>query len=154
MTITVGVAAAAVAIAGSSAAKVVRRILPYAGRIGGVIVLLTGLYVTYYGYYEIRLFFANASPDDPIIKTAGVVPAWLAQQIDTVGVWPLLATLAVLLASAIGSRALRRRRADRRRSSGHPRCPDSRGQLGAARDHRRHNGQLPRHGDHRQRHSL
>jgi cytochrome c biogenesis protein CcdA len=113
MTITVGVAAVAVAIAGSSAAKVVRRILPYAARIGGGIVLLTGLYVTYYGYYEIRLFFASGSPDDPIIKTAGMVPAWLVRQIDAVSVWPLLATLAVLLAPAIGSRSLRRRRAHR-----------------------------------------
>jgi hypothetical protein len=43
----------------------------------------------------------------------------LVQQIDTVGVWPLLAALAVLLASAIGSQALKRRRADRRRRSGH-----------------------------------
>jgi cytochrome c biogenesis protein CcdA len=113
MTITVGVAALAVALAGSSATRVVRRILPHAGRIGGVIVLLAGLYVTYYGYYEIRLFFANASPDDQIVKTAGVVQAWLVQRVDTVGVWPLLAALAVLVATAIGSWALARRRAHR-----------------------------------------
>jgi cytochrome c biogenesis protein CcdA len=113
MTITVGVAALAVALVGSSATRVVRRILPHAGRIGGVIVLLTGLYVTYYGYYEIRLFFANASPDDPIVKAAGAVQAWLVQQVDTAGVWPLLAALAVLVATAIGSWALARRRAHR-----------------------------------------
>jgi hypothetical protein len=97
-----------VAIAGSSAAKVVRRILPYAGPIGGVVVLLTGLYVTYYGSYEIRLFFANASPDDPITKNISVAPAWLAQLLDRVGVWPLLARLAVLVTTTIGSRALSR----------------------------------------------
>jgi cytochrome c biogenesis protein CcdA len=113
MTITVGVAALAVALVGSSATRVVRRILPHAGRIGGVIVLLTGLYVTYYGYYEIRLFFANASPDDRIVKAASLVQSWLVQQVDTVGVWPLLAALAVLVATAIGSWALARRRAHR-----------------------------------------
>jgi cytochrome c biogenesis protein CcdA len=113
MTITVGVAALAVALVGSSATRIVRRILPHAGRIGGVIVLLTGLYVTYYGYYEIRLFFANARPDDRIVKAAGLVQAWLVQQVDTIGVWPLLAALAVLVATAIGSWALARRRAHR-----------------------------------------
>ena len=113
MTITVGVAALAVALAGSSATRVVRRILPHAKRIGGVIVLLTGLYVTYYGYYEIRLFFANASSDDPIVKAAGAVQAWLVQRVDTVGVWPPLAALAVLITAAIGSWALAQRRAHR-----------------------------------------
>jgi cytochrome c biogenesis protein CcdA len=113
MTITVGVAALAVALAGSSATRIVRRILPHAGRIGGVIVLLTGLYVCYYGYYEIRLFFANAGPDDPIVKAAGVVQAWLVQQVDTLGVWPLLAALTVLVTIAIGSWTLIRRRTHR-----------------------------------------
>jgi cytochrome c biogenesis protein CcdA len=47
MAITVGVAALAVALAGSSAATASRRILPHVGRIAGVIVLLTGLYVTW-----------------------------------------------------------------------------------------------------------
>ncbi|MGH3555850.1 MAG: cytochrome c biogenesis CcdA family protein, partial [Mycobacterium sp.] len=57
MSITVGVAALAVALAGSSATAALRRILPYVNRIVGVVVLLTGLYVAYYGYYEIRLNF-------------------------------------------------------------------------------------------------
>ncbi|OOK73046.1 putative membrane protein [Mycobacterium kansasii] len=67
MTITVGVAALTVALAGSAATAAFRRVLPYVGRIVGVIVLLTGLYVTYYGYYELRLYFANAEADDPVI---------------------------------------------------------------------------------------
>ena len=113
MTITVGVAALAVALAGASAAKVARRILPRAVRIGGLIVMVTGLYVTYYGVYEIRLFFAKANPDDAIVKAAGVVQVWLAERVDTAGVWPRLAALALLLAVAAGSRALARRRAHR-----------------------------------------
>jgi len=119
MTITVGVAALAVALAGSSATSAFRRILPYVSRIAGAIVLLTGLYVTYYGYYEIRLYFAGTDPSDPIVEAAGKVQGWLVRQVDTLGVWPLLGTLLVLAMAAVAAiawRALTRRRAEQ---SGH-----------------------------------
>ncbi|MGV9799363.1 cytochrome c biogenesis CcdA family protein [Mycobacterium sp. NPDC003449] len=106
MSITVGVAAMAVALAGASATTAIRRILPYVGRIAGVIVLLTGLYVTYYGYYEIRLYFSSGDPDDPIITAAGAVQTWLVRQVDAIGVWPLLAVLALLIAVAVSWRAV------------------------------------------------
>jgi cytochrome c biogenesis protein CcdA len=114
MAITVGVAALAVALAGSSAAGAIHRILPHVGRIAGAVVLLTGLYVTYYGYYEIRLFFTDAGPDDPIIEAAATVQGWLARQVDTLGAWPLLAALAVLAVAALGWRRSARRRRRRR----------------------------------------
>lgn len=113
MTVTVGVAALAVALAGSTATGALRRILPHIGPIAGVIVLLTGLYVTYYGYYEIRLYFAHASPDDPIIKTVRVAQSWLAHHVDALGVWPLLAGLAVLVAIGLAWAPLGRRRTGR-----------------------------------------
>ncbi len=113
MTITVGVAALAVALAGSAAGGVVRRILPYVGRIAGVVVLLTGLYVAYYGYFEIRLYFTNASPNDPIVEAAGSVQSWLESQVDTLGVWPLAIAIIVLAAIAVGWRTLARRRVPR-----------------------------------------
>ena len=106
MAITVGVAALAVALVGSSASRAIRGILPHIGRIAGALVLLTGLYVTYYGYYEIRLFFTNASPNDPIVEAAGAVQGWLARQVSTLGVWPLLGVLAALAAVAVAWRAL------------------------------------------------
>lgn len=113
MSITVGVAALAVALAGSSATSALRRVLPYVGRIAGVIVLLTGLYVSYYGYYEIRLYFGGASSaeaDDPVIHAAGAVQSWLADRVDALGVWPLLGTIVALAAVTLGWRALARRR--------------------------------------------
>ena len=110
MSITVGVAALAVALAGSSATMAIRRILPYVGRIAGVIVLLTGLYVTYYGYYEIRLYFADADPNDPIITAAGAVQTWLVRQVDAAGVWPLLAALVALTTLAVAWRIATGRR--------------------------------------------
>lgn len=112
MSITVGVAALAVALAGSSATSALRRVLPYVGRIAGVIVLVTGLYVTYYGYYEIRLYFAGGSgaeADDPVIHAAGAVQSWLADRVDALGVWPLLgAALALVLVSIVSIRRTRR----------------------------------------------
>lgn len=103
MSITVGVAALAVALAGSSATSALRRVLPHVGRIAGAIVLLTGIYVCYYGYYEIRLYFAGAGADDPVIRVAGAVQSWLADRVDALGVWPLLAAIAALLTVSIVS---------------------------------------------------
>lgn len=110
MSITVGVAAVAVALMGSAASSALRRVLPYVGRIAGVIVLLTGLYVSYYGLYEIRLYFADADPEDPVVGAAGAVQSWLAARVDALGVWPLLGTIIALAAVALGWRALTRRR--------------------------------------------
>jgi cytochrome c biogenesis protein CcdA len=102
MAVTVGVAALAVALAGASAGAALRRVLPYVGRIAGVIVLLTGLYVTYYGYYEIRLYFTDAGPDDPIVAGAGAVQSWLAGMVESLGVWPMLGMAAVLVVAGLG----------------------------------------------------
>jgi hypothetical protein len=132
MAITVGVAAFAVAISGPTAAAVFRRILPYAGRIAGAIVLLTGLYVSYYGYYEIRLFFTEASPDDPIINAAGTVQTWLARQVDTIGAWPLLAALIAVTAMVTGQQLLARRRRDE------PTAQESEGERPADQDGNHH----------------
>ena len=109
MAVTVGIAALTVAIAGTSAAGAFRRVLPYIGRIAGAIVLLTGLYVTHYGYYEIRLYFQGADPNDPVVAAAGTVQTYFVRQVDNVGVWPLLATFGSLAAGAVLWRAWARR---------------------------------------------
>lgn len=111
MTLTVGVAAIAVAFAGASAAGTLRRILPHIGRIAGAVVLPTGLYVTYYGVWEIRLFFADAGPDDPITEAAGTVQGWLVRQVHSLGAWPLLGAIVALVTVAAGWHVMARRRA-------------------------------------------
>lgn len=102
MTITVGVAALSVALAGSSATAAFRRVLPLVGRIVGVIVLLTGLYVTYYGYYEIRLYFANGETDDPVILAAGAVQSWLIDLVNGLSPWSLVGAAAALITAGVG----------------------------------------------------
>ncbi len=97
MSITVGVAALAVALVGPGAGAGIRRMLPYINRIAGVVVLLTGLYVTYYGVYEIRLFFGGGDAADPVVEGAAVVQGWLARGVDALGAGPLLGALAALI---------------------------------------------------------
>lgn len=111
MAVTVGIAALAVALLGNSVQATMRKVLPYVGRIAGVIVLLTGLYVTYYGYYEIRLNFGDGSADDPVINAASTVQTWLVSLVDDTGAWPLLGGIAlIVVAAAASSYAIRRRR--------------------------------------------
>ena len=112
MTVTVGLAALTVAVVGSGAGHAFRRLLPHVNRIAGVIVLLTGLYVTYYGVYEIRVFFANGDAADPVIGAAAVVQGWLAGAVDTLGLWPLLTAVVVVSAVGVGWSLLRSRRTD------------------------------------------
>lgn len=111
MTLTVGVAALTVALAGSSATAAFRRILPFVGRIAGVIVLITGLYVAYYGYYEIRLYFTSAETDDPVIQAASTLQDSLIRLVDGLSPWLLLGVAAALVAVAVGWHTLARRRA-------------------------------------------
>ncbi|BBZ21747.1 cytochrome c biogenesis CcdA family protein [Mycolicibacter hiberniae] len=106
MSITVGVAALAVAWAGSSAGAALRRVLPHVGRIAGGMVVATGLYVGYYGYYEMRLYFAGADAGDPVIEAASAVQSWLAGHVDALGAWGLLGAIGALVAGALGWRAL------------------------------------------------
>ena len=51
----------AVALASSAMIDRMRRVLPYVNRISGVVLVVVGLYVGYYGVYEMRLFSAGGS---------------------------------------------------------------------------------------------
>ncbi|WP_307849586.1 cytochrome c biogenesis CcdA family protein [Qaidamihabitans albus] len=100
MTLVVGVLAVAVALASSAVTGGMRRILPHVNRIGGGLLVLAGLYIGYYGSYELRLFHAGGSAADPIVDAAGSVQALLAEWVDRIGPVPLLGILAVLVALA------------------------------------------------------
>ena len=96
--LVVGALAVAVALAGSALVERMRRILPYVNRIGGAVLILVGLYVGYYGFYEIRLFTAGGNPADPVIAAAGRLQGTIAGWVHQHGAWPWL----VLLALSIG----------------------------------------------------
>jgi cytochrome c biogenesis protein CcdA len=111
----VGVLAIAVAFASSALIDRMRRILPYVNRISGALLVAVGLYVGYYGFYEVRLFVLNGSPTDPVIAAAGRLQGGLAGWVHQHGAWPLALALALALAVlALGVLAFRSARRARR----------------------------------------
>ena len=108
MGLVVAVLALAAALASTAVATGIRRLLPHMPKIGGVLLLVTGAYVGYYGYYELQLFHGNGQADDPIVAAAGEIQSTLVGWLDAIGPVPLVAALAVLLGGGI---LLARRRA-------------------------------------------
>jgi hypothetical protein len=100
MSLIVGVLAIAAAFANPIGVYRMRRILPYINRSGGALVLLVGLYVGYYGVYEVRLFSGSAAPDDPVITGAGRVQGAVVMWVHGHGGYPWLAALSILMLSA------------------------------------------------------
>jgi cytochrome c biogenesis protein CcdA len=122
-TLVVGVLAVAASLASSAAVDRMRRIVPYVNKISGALLVVVGLYVGYYGLYEIRLFTADGSPDDPVIAAAGRVQGAIAGWVHQHGAWPWLITLAVLTVTAAAWRATataKSRRADRATAGDEP----------------------------------
>jgi cytochrome c biogenesis protein CcdA len=99
--LVVGALAVGVALAGSTLVDRMRRIVPYINRIGGAVLILVGMYVAYYGYYEIRLFTAAADPADPVIAAAGRLQAAIAGWVHRHGAWPWTLLLTSLVVAAL-----------------------------------------------------
>lgn len=92
-----GLVVTALALAGSLLAPRIRQILPHVNRIGGLVLVIVGAYVTYYGIYELRLFLGNGSAIDPVVWTATRVQSTIAQLLGAIGPWPFVIALAVTL---------------------------------------------------------
>jgi cytochrome c-type biogenesis protein len=120
MALVVGVLAVSVALASSAVTTGVRRILPYVNRIGGAILVLAGLYIGYYGVYELRLFHGGGSAEDPIVDGAGKLQALLAEWVDQIGPVPLVLGLVVLIGAGVLLACLRVRRRSRASSDDIP----------------------------------
>ncbi|AKS34146.1 cytochrome c biogenesis CcdA family protein [Mycolicibacterium goodii] len=100
-TLVVGVLAAATAMARTVVIDRMRRILPYANRISGLLLILVGSYVGYYGLYEVRLFGGSGDPYDPVIAAAGRVQGTLAGWVHQHGALPWLIGLLVLIGAGV-----------------------------------------------------
>lgn len=111
MGLVVAVLAVAAALASTAVATGLRRAQPYVTRVGGALLVVTGAYVAYYGYYELRLFHAGGSAADPVVEAAGTVQRVLVEWLDAAGPAVLTVVLAVLVA---GGLLLARRRARQR----------------------------------------
>jgi cytochrome c biogenesis protein CcdA len=111
LTLVVGVLAIAAATASSALADRLRRIVPFVNRISGALLVLVGLYVAYYGSYELRLFSATgANPPDALITAAGRLQGVLAGWVHRHGAWPWAVALVVLTIGAFAGAWYRRAR--------------------------------------------
>lgn len=99
ITLVVGALAVGVAVASSSFTRRMRRILPYVNRISGVVMILVGLYVAWYGWFELRLF-GGGNADDPVIAAAGRLQRTVAGWVYASGPWPWLLMLAAVVGFA------------------------------------------------------
>jgi cytochrome c-type biogenesis protein len=108
MGLLVGVAALAVAVTRPGAVTRLRRFGPVLSRLGGVVLLIAGGYVAYYGWYELR-----GDVDDPIIAAAQGLQRLLVRAVEGPGaVWAAVA-FGLLLIGAVGIGRVRARRANR-----------------------------------------
>lgn len=111
MGLVVGVLAATAALAQDAAARLLRRLLPYVERIGGILLITAGAYVAWYGIYELRVF-AGGGADDPVIEAASQIQGLLAQWVDQLGPLSFAVAMLALVAGAVAatrlSRAMRR----------------------------------------------
>jgi cytochrome c-type biogenesis protein len=101
MGLVVAVLAVAAALASTAVAAGIRRLLPYVPRISGVLLVVTGAYVGYYGYYELRLFHANGDPTDPVVDAAGDIQSTLVSWLNAIGPVPMFVALAALVGGAL-----------------------------------------------------
>ena len=89
-----------------------RRLAPLVPRLAGLVLLASGGYVAYYGWYETS-FLRGGDPADPLVTRAVAVQTWLAEGVHQDGV-PLLAGLLAALVLAVVPTRLIARRACRR----------------------------------------
>ncbi|MDP7721367.1 cytochrome c biogenesis CcdA family protein [Mycobacterium sp. TY814] len=110
LTLVVGALAVAAATARSTLVARMRTVLPFVNRLSGVLLVLVGAYVTYYGVYEVRLFDAKGNPDDAVIAAAARVQGAIAGWVHEHGGLPWVVALTVALAAVLAGTWYRRRR--------------------------------------------
>lgn len=107
MGLVVAALSVAVALASSAAVARMRGFQRHVPRISGVLLVLAGLYVAYYGWYELRLF-QGAAAGDPIVGAAAAVQSWISRVVGSVGAgWIAAALVALVTLAALIARSSR-----------------------------------------------
>ena len=108
MGIVIGVLTVALSLAKATVVEHFRRAMPMINRVSGVLLIVAGAYVAYYGWFEIRI--QRGTTNDPVIDRARRIQGWLQTSIvpDNPGRVGLVAV--AVLAVIGGVAALRRRR--------------------------------------------
>jgi cytochrome c-type biogenesis protein len=126
MGLLVGTAAVAVAWAKSSLIGQMRRFGRFVPKVAGVLMIIVGVYVAYYGWWEIQVLRGGPT-EDPLIEAAATVQQAVANGVAAVGAgWlavALLGLLGVVGVISLSRLFLRRRR----QSDAATRAPQSSG---------------------------
>lgn len=117
MGLVVGTAALAVALAQQSLVRGARRVGRLVPTAGGVLLLVVGAYVAYYGWWEISVL-RGAPPEDPVIEAAASVQRWLAEAATAIGAGGFALVLGGTVAVVVLARSGRRLRDRPRAGSG------------------------------------
>lgn len=112
MGLIVGAASLTVALTRTTAVTRLRRLGAIAPRLGGGLLLLVGVYVGYYGCYEIRVQ-RDPATTDPVIDAAAGIQRAVADALDAGGAAAITVLFATLLFTAL---LIRRRRRTRQRT--------------------------------------
>lgn len=97
------------------ATRVFRRAVPVIEKVSGLLLVIAGSYVAWYGWFELRVL-GGATIDDPVISWAIGVQSQLTRWVSQAGVRAVLVLVGLLVAVG-GLAALRRGLAARQRSS-------------------------------------
>ena len=106
MGLMVGAAAVAVALARESLTDRLRHAGRWVPRVAGILMVVVGAYVAYYGWWEIRVL-DGAATDDPVVGAAAQVQGWLTGAVSALGPVGLVIVLGAL--AGLGLLARRRR---------------------------------------------
>jgi hypothetical protein len=98
MGLVITVLTVALALARSGVVARFRELLPMMNRIAGGLMVVTGAYVAYYGYYELRLLNYGGDEDDWVIDTALRIQTRLTNLMPNTGNygWYVVGALAVI----------------------------------------------------------
>jgi cytochrome c biogenesis protein CcdA len=112
MGLVIGVTALAVALVRVTAVARLRRAAAVVPRLGGVVLVVTGSYIGYYGWYELRLVRdLRTSGQDPVIRVAEQAQHRLAEGVGTVGAgWLVVALIGLSVAGWTAGRWSQRER--------------------------------------------
>lgn len=109
MGVIVTVLTVAVAVARSGVVARFRSLLPKMNRLAGLLLLIAGAYVAYYGWYELRLFHFDGPAEDPIVDAATGIQTWLVNRMPTTDnyVWYLGGGLVIIAGALVSTRRRR-----------------------------------------------
>jgi cytochrome c-type biogenesis protein len=106
MGIVVAVVSLAVALARGSVVSTLRRAGRWVARTGGLLLLVAGAHVAYYGWYELRVL-RGGDVNDPVIAAGAGTQRWLASGLDRIGVAGVAIAFVILLGLALLRRSRR-----------------------------------------------